>query len=196
MPANTEKWKSIKVEAVTLSVIKEIADNEGLSIKDCVRKLAEYFIKNNLSFSQEIDSDFLKELEKIKSTSDKGVDRIIKILRSMERDFIIPINNDVIKITSQLNGIINRINDKSESDELIEESNLKTEANSKILDDSGQMIIAKYKRTTSNALDLMEQLLSNATRARDSAPYVISLNAEQFKSYKEFCNDVRNDLSK
>lgn len=196
MNDNTEKWKSIKVEAVTLSVIKEIADNEGLSIKDCVRKLAEYFLQNNLSFSQEINSDFLKELEKIKSTSDKGVDRIIKILRSMERDYIIPISNDVIKITSQLNGMKRQVENLTEDETPDEQINSKPEKNLQISDESNQIIIAKYKRTTSKTLDLMEELLNNAMRARDSSPYVISLKEDEFKSYKEFCNNVRNDLSK
>lgn len=196
MTDNTEKWKSIKVEAGTLSVIKEIADNEGLSIKDCVRKLAEYFLQNNLSFSQEIDSDFLKELEKLKSTSDKGVDRIIKILRSMERDYIIPISNDVIRITSQLSGMKRQVQNLTETEIIEEEINSKPENNLQISDESNQIMIAKYKRNTSKTLDLMEGLLKNAMRTRDNAPYVISLTADELKTYKEFCNDVRHDLTK
>lgn len=196
MKEKNENLKTIRIDKRYWLIVKELAENEGVSIKECVERSADYLLSNKLSFSEKINGDFIAKLNKIKEGSDTGVDRIIRILRAMERDYIIPISNDVIKITSQLNGMKRQVENLTEDETPEEQINSKPEKNLQISDESNQIIIAKYKRNTSKTLDLMEGLLNNAMRTRDNAPYVISLTADELKTYKEFCNDVRNDLSK
>ncbi|MGL5919128.1 MAG: BfmA/BtgA family mobilization protein [Bacteroidales bacterium] len=195
MSAKNEEWKSIKVEAITLTYIKEIADKEGLTIKDCVRKLALYFLENHLSLSQEIDSDFLEQLNNIKKSSDSGVERIIKIIRSVERDFILPMNNDVMKILSHLEVLMNKVNKEEESDESVEVSKpserVITENNQ--LDDRRNITLKRYANGT---LEQLESLLNRAMQARPNAPFVISMTLDEKDKLKTYIENVRNDLTK
>ena len=74
----TQSLATIKIERTAHEAVSRLAEKEGLTIKDCIYMMTQYFIKNQLSVS----------IEAIPVS--KEISRVIKLIRAQEKDYFIP----------------------------------------------------------------------------------------------------------
>lgn len=142
----SKDYCNLKITENTYIKLKQIKEKESLSLLSTVDKMANFFIENGISVDSKYTMTIDSLSEKISKESEERTTRIIKILKNIERNFLMPVDVKVSEVLS-INRNLIREEDASDIKKLMieEEQDLQIKPQKEVssIDDSAKNILKK-----------------------------------------------------
>lgn len=80
----------IRVHKTTHILIARAAADQGMTIKDYIQAMTDFFQKNGVSVKDEVNFSLQQLIATLKDYNEKGFDRVFKFLKTQEKNYLEP----------------------------------------------------------------------------------------------------------
>lgn len=174
--------KSVRLGEYYGGKFKELMEREGFTTgKSLGEAMVQFFLRNNISVRDDVKMAPDTFVGDIKKYSEDNTDRIIKILKSLEKGYLMPSNRDLGKANSMLEYLV---------ENTIPDDDIKTEGNkhNKISE-----IKNKDQEKENSLFNTAKMYLENLVKVyyqNSEGKYMLKVDADEFNKVKLFLENV------
>jgi len=175
---------TVRISGETRAFLSIISDREGLSFKEIINNMSEFYAKNPISVKE-------KSLR-----LGEGTERIIKIIRSIEKDLLVPMGKDVFDLKRKFEDIV-YLNDQAgaegedpEESNIIEKEILQKTERDQVADDVSRRDYEKSKKANESLVKILNDMIGETKLTKKSGAgagtsYIIKISETELDTIKQ-----------
>lgn len=186
---STYDYKTLKISASAHKKITDIANKEGLPIKDLIESLGQFYLDSGLSLAEldvSLKGDRFDNLDK---KVDKNIERVIKILSKFESTYYAP----VFRMTSEVYKNVGYLRDHISIEVASHETESETAKQGIIPDVSLSEDDNELKEKNellelrlSTAIEILSDIVNKSASSITTSGKVCKLSNEEYQNIKSF----------
>jgi hypothetical protein len=175
---------TVRISGETRAFLSIISDREGLSFKEIINNMSEFYAKNPISVKE-------KSLR-----LGEGTERIIKIIRSIEKDLLVPMGKDVFDLKRKFEDVV-YLNDQAgvegeeqEESDVVEKEILQKQERDQVADDVSRRDYEKSKKANESLVRILNDMIGETKLTKKSGAgagtsYIIKISETELDTIKQ-----------